>query len=1681
MKKTFFIVLLFVLGHQSAKAQHLFGAPTELIQGVNDPTRSGTILEKLYENYEQLQSNPDTSLIHAKKLADRWMKYEFSRYNVVNGNEFSNADFYAAMRSIYTSPLHCNDNDMADWRSDGPSDLPDWTLNSIIQQNNGRVDAVYNHPDNFDVMCIGTYTSGIFRSINHGETWKCVTDNLDFPVLGVGKMIMSPSEHDRIVAVTGILTDDELHKLEGGIIYSEDAGLNWNKIDQELPQFLDIVYHPTIPHQVYGVTAKEIWVSTNDGLEWKSLGAPNTADLEDHWFMNIGVIGNNIFVTTNYFGNYWNSKIFRGEIIGDINDGNVNWSNDLALTLWPNTNVGRSYISNVVGDRIYIQLLHSPQPDYYQGRTFKSVDGGQTFQFVTDKIVPGTRFDKNELIASVNNENVFYYGSIWRMRRFDETIGQSVIIVNDPNNPGHHDDYRGSQIINDGGKDRIILGNDGGVALVDDGLGIGQIESLNGDLAINMLHAFDVHERTGRTVYAFQDHAMRYRDEGNSYSYVFLQEGSFAMVQQLYPDATVGEDAANSKVIDDHPNSPRPIVQGNNFGKNKTTLGGGSTIYRHFPDRFARALGNGEIAMNRGEQVSEVESIQMGNPIGAVAVCQRKPQTLYAANNRYDNKLSKLFKSTDDGKTWQDLTSTSIVSIGGQNPKLLGLALDWEIVRSIAIDPWNEETLYCGISGTHRFNGQITDERFRVIKSTNGGLNFEDFSEGLPAVPVDYLLTVESDNGLIFCATNVGVYYRTKDMNRWECFSNNLPKVRITGMKFDYCQKQLYVSTYGRGVWKTPVNLDLTNSFAIEVASNETWDQSQRITDNVIVKSGSTLTIKTELHFDADKKIVVEPGAKLVLDYAHLTAYCGSFWQGIEVWGNSDKSQLPPNQGIVVMSNSTIEHAKEALRFWQPDNYASTGGFVDAQNCQFKNNWRSAEFIYYHNYSKSDPDLEIKHKSSFVNCDFTWDDAYLGGGSIAPAVTMYHVTGPLFSGCDFIDSRTFDQSTEFGKTIGIGGLDASFTVRGTNLNNSMGQEPDELYDDDEYDISQFRNLSFAIRAQNATSLASISVDHCRFAQNNLGVTIEAVDNADVTRNYFYQNAVNLYTDNSTAYTIEGNIFRGKGNTGITYGTITSNSGIESNEIYQNYFIGLSFGAFAQGVNNNDVPNIIDGEGLEWKCNNADGNLNDFEVNYLPSEEDFGQGVRRFQGTNNEPAGNLFSINIFPGSQQDDSHIKNLDPDQLNYIAFKLDPIQIPTVLSGNVNVIEIDEPNNCESNFVSSTGGGPGLGFSGLVTIGDLKTELKVVTDEIKLRNQLLHIQLQLGDREELHDLVSSLNKTNRLEIKNALMEASPFLSEKLLRTVGGKPIEIFPRSWYRDLILANAEVTYNKGFMAFLENNPEVMPKGLYEEILSKQRGILTERGTKSLEILDLKSKAERISNVIMHIEKNSTENLSWNAYENHLMERDHQLLKAELVDLKLGQNKRSESEELLGALELERNDFDSPWNQRSAEDFVLFKNYEMTLMNDQGIIESLSPGEISELEYMAQNFVGKAARQAQNLLCFFANRCEIPKIVPGKVFGAPGLDKSLSVESSTLNSENFRIKPNPNQGMFEVSYLENCKLDEVIIMNSLGQSVTFEQKQISESEIQVKLNKAQKGIYLIRLTCEDGTIQQGRMLLIE
>ena len=121
----------------------------------------------------------------------------------------------------------------------------------------------------------------------------------------------------------------------------------------------------------------------------------------------------------------------------------------------------------------------------------------------------------------------------------------------------------------------------------------------------------------------------------------------------------------------------------------------------------------------------------------------------------------------------------------------------------------------------------------------------------------------------------------------------------------------------------------------------------------------------------SDKKIIVQRGAKLIVDGGRITnLFEDKYWRGIIVHGNATKEQPnvddvlePDDSGVVYITNSQIVFAEQAIRasgegvLSYAEQKARWGGLIVAEDSQFYNNKVAAGFMKY----------DFSNKSRFIN------------------------------------------------------------------------------------------------------------------------------------------------------------------------------------------------------------------------------------------------------------------------------------------------------------------------------------------------------------------------------------------------------------------------------------------------------------------------------------------------------------------------------------------------------------------------------------------------------------------------------------------------------------------------------------------------------------------------------------------
>ena len=152
-----------------------------------------------------------------------------------------------------------------------------------------------------------------------------------------------------------------------------------------------------------------------------------------------------------------------------------------------------------------------------------------------------------------------------------------------------------------------------------------------------------------------------------------------------------------------------------------------------------------------------------------------------------------LFRTEDRGNNWVDITP------GGQ----IGQGINSK-VTDILIHPERSNKIWITYNDYRDNTGAIK----LVLVSDDGGVTWNNYSSGLPAIPVNSIAINNNrlEDEELYLGTDIGVYYRNRFMNLWECFDDSLPIVPVMQLKINPHLKILRISTYGRGLWQTPLN-----------------------------------------------------------------------------------------------------------------------------------------------------------------------------------------------------------------------------------------------------------------------------------------------------------------------------------------------------------------------------------------------------------------------------------------------------------------------------------------------------------------------------------------------------------------------------------------------------------------------------------------------------------------------------------------------------------------------------------------------------------------------------------------------------------------------------------------------------------------------------------------------------------
>lgn len=599
---------------------------------------------------------------------------------------------------------------------------------------------------------------GVYRSLDGGKTWKN-TGLRD--TRAIGKVIVNPSNPE--IAFVAALGHPYGPNAERGIFRTTDGGKSWEKVlyKDENTGGIDVAFDPHNPNIVYGA----LWQARRTS-----------------WGMTDGGPGSGLYRST---------------------DGGTTWKQlqEHGLPKGPYGRVGIAVAAN--SDRVYA-LIEARNPD---GGLYRSDDGGETWSLVNPSHSLWQRpWYYMHIVADPKDENVVY---IMDVETFKSTDGGHLF--NKVKVP--HGDNHGLWIDPDDTK-RMIASNDGGVTITLDG-------GKNWSLEDN--------QPTAQFYHVITDNATPYRVYGSQ-----QDSGSVAIASRSDDgeiDRSDWYDVGGGEAGYIAPFPPDPdIVYADDY---QGTL----TRYDRHIGQVKSITEQPELSDAHGAANLE-HRFQWTAPL---LISPHDPNTLYHGGER-------LFKTTDGGVHWTtispDLTrndkSKQHVSGGditlddsgteyydtifaiAESPVTKGLLWvgtddglvqitrdegknwsnvtpkdlpEWSRINQIDPSPFEPETAYVA-ADLH----QSDDVRPYIFKTSDYGKTWTKLTDGIPEG--SFVRAVREDprkHGLLYAATENGVYVSFNDGAHWRPLKLNLPPVPVHDVVIK--GDDLVVATHGRAFY----------------------------------------------------------------------------------------------------------------------------------------------------------------------------------------------------------------------------------------------------------------------------------------------------------------------------------------------------------------------------------------------------------------------------------------------------------------------------------------------------------------------------------------------------------------------------------------------------------------------------------------------------------------------------------------------------------------------------------------------------------------------------------------------------------------------------------------------------------------------------------------------------------------
>ncbi len=772
-------------------------------------------IQKIEPNFKQAKNLYDAYFKdHAneksiqRKIAIRWFQTNVNNQNkegivklgLISGKETEKFMRLNAVKNtnqqnlrVANSPFPSWNDMTGSWRMIGPYHNKIVPCDNGYSMSGGFVDRVYINPYNTQNLFSGQSNGGLWVSKDQGGTWK-LTD-AEFPNgkntysnrdVYYGEIEAAKTNANLVYAAT-----------EAGVLKSSNGGDNWtlvndlNYVTRSTERAYFIAISNTDPNMVLASYGSKIYRSINGGTSWNmvfdnSAGGSayitngSTTGLTDRKY---NIAGLSFHPTKN------NIVYLAARNAAEKTQVYISRNFGQTFNILLNTNRTEHFKMEVVPsapNRIYLFEMF-PSLENTQTRTgiIKYDTSGVKIQEINYPVI-GHLLD--DCTVSPTDSSVLYLGGYSSGELHKSTNGGLTFNTNNPGfkncDPGKyiHPDIRAIQVVGD----VVLVGSDGGTSLSTDGANtfnnVGQYIS-----AIDLWGFASAFK--GDKVGSGDNHGpteMRWFDVEGGWEHTGGADSQDITLNPAQPNWIYAADVYRKFKM---------VTNDNTYGTPTAVLDATLKYLAIHPNVYGKAypFKDNRLLVSEDNMLTASDTLYtFTENISKVKIPTKNPAIMYVLVDK-----NKVFKSINAGLSFDNITPSTTITLGKTTISDIDVSSDGQTVRL----SYGEVQNLC-----------------KVVKTTNGGGIWNNYSTGLPFPTASNITSQRGTNGGAYLVTDGGgVWFRDNAMSSWSLLGTGLPMLGYVTSSYVVPDKKVFRMGTSRGAFEHELAFNTTADALIAV------------------------------------------------------------------------------------------------------------------------------------------------------------------------------------------------------------------------------------------------------------------------------------------------------------------------------------------------------------------------------------------------------------------------------------------------------------------------------------------------------------------------------------------------------------------------------------------------------------------------------------------------------------------------------------------------------------------------------------------------------------------------------------------------------------------------------------------------------------------------------------------------